>query len=149
MKFKPFEYIDSIVRDAGSCINTGEFGDQRWTGFTFALRDDLDDYDSIDDWREVYNQTIQYTYIEFKESGYSSPDIVRGEFVLWYTDYYGSEFSNIMLKLENVVYIDEIQDKERRNIPLTKLEHIALYIYENKYDIKPSHLRLLKNIIIY
>jgi hypothetical protein len=104
MKHKKRDYINHIVVDHGTCINTGEFGEAHWKGYSFSIRDNLDDYENIKDWYEDYGQTIQYCYRDFNETG-SSSDMIRSEFSLWYGDYSGSEFMNIMTKLEKVIYI--------------------------------------------
>jgi hypothetical protein len=133
MKFHVSQYIESIALASGYCINTGKCGRKYWTGFVFTVRDDLDSYNSISEWRENLHSTTEYFYRDFHDDGY--PDIVRGEFTCWYTDYAGSTFMDMMMQLENVIYIRGVQNKLYSGQILSNLEQISLYIDEYRYTL--------------
>lgn len=124
MKFPIQDYFESIQHSQGECINMVETETAEWSGFIFKIRDTLDEYDNVQDWRENYGGTTIYFYRNFR---IGSPDVVRGEFVLWEGDYAGSEFSNLMIKLEKIIYIDDIRNKPNKSL----MEQIAVYIDEN------------------
>lgn len=128
MKFPPGYYIKGIQRTVGKCSNPSE-SDPNWTGFIFEVRDRLDEYDTINDWEEDYGNTITWCYRDFKGG---SPDIIRGEFSLWYGGYAGDDISDLMIKKGNVIYIDSI----RNSVQKTHMEQIAVYIDEIKYTIQ-------------
>ena len=134
MKFAIDKYIENVipVKKPVACFNTGEFGTCEWVGFTFAVREDLDDYNNVEEWRFDSSNVIDYAYRDFQD-GNGSTDVIRREFSLWFCDYVGTDFINVMIASEKVVYLENIKNKKSEGKPLTKLQEIAYYVHNNRY----------------
>lgn len=128
MNFSVDQYIESVVPAVGQCINTGEFGDKPWKGFAFTVRDNLNDYDTVEDWREDSALTTQYSYRDF-DAG--NEDVIRGEFSLYYPS--NGELCKFMIKSGCLLSVYDVLDKQRQGGHLSRLEQITLYMHENKF----------------
>lgn len=134
MRFPISQYIESLTRVTGYCVNVPDTGIVPWTGFMFKVRNELDKYNSVEEWREDGADTTLYTYRDFGDPA-ASPDVVKGEFSMWYSGYVGDRFTDIMIQYGNIMFIYGIEQKVDKTIPLTDIEEIAFYMYYNRYSL--------------
>jgi hypothetical protein len=126
MSFSVAQYIESVTPVSGKCLNT-ECHQTEWTGYKFEVRSGIEEYKSIEDWRDDAPVTIEYVYRDFLRG---CPDVVSAEFQLWGGGYgVGDRVYEALEQGGFYMVIDVLKKKEPST--LTLIERIALYIDKN------------------
>jgi hypothetical protein len=126
-------YVQGFHKASGMCVNCGEYGDndgnKGWTGYRFSNRDDIDDYETIEDWFEDSGNVTHYIYRDFQDGG--SPDLVRAEFELFYTGHSG--LVDIMVEEQSIIFLYQVINKPIESLKI--LEQISIYVGNNQYSL--------------